>query len=172
VQKDVSIIQGRYQQGSTDLNWSQSLHAWTKELDKQHHKLIALGCCTKAIITTGITVSSDDSNDGSDSSDTSSVSSDANDGSYSDDNNNADGSADGRKDEEKKRKKSCKGCGIYKSMLLKYIILLICSTCKPLKIESPLIKLDWLVLEAPTSSNFDQFWFVNTRPQSWSSNRE
>jgi hypothetical protein len=85
---------------TTDLNWSQSLHAWTKELDKQHHKLIALCCCAEAIITTGITVGSDDSNDGSDSSDTGSVSSDANNGSDSDDDNNADGSADGSKYEE------------------------------------------------------------------------
>jgi hypothetical protein len=85
---------------TTDLNWSQSIRAWTKELDKKHRELKALRRRAEAIGTSCSRVGSDGSNDGSDdSSGTGSVSNDANDDSDGDDDDNADGSADGGKEE-------------------------------------------------------------------------
>jgi hypothetical protein len=82
---------------TTDLNWSQSLRAWKKDLDKQHRELKSLRRRAEAI---GASCSRVDS-DGSDGSDSSNADddSDADDGSDADADNNRDGDADGSKDE-------------------------------------------------------------------------
>jgi hypothetical protein len=82
---------------TTDLNWSQSLRAWKKDLDKQHRELKSLRRRAEAIGTSCSRVNSDGS-DGSDSSNADDDS-DADDGSDADADNNRDGDADGSKDE-------------------------------------------------------------------------